>query len=239
MAAQQFFSTQFLERIPRARDVATFRFDKPGGYEYQAGQWGVIEITRGGQTLSHHFTHASSPTEPYLDITTKVRNSAFKQALSALSPGDEVDMEGPFGSFVLADDIGRAVFLTGGIGITPARSILRYLSDSGIGMEGRNLVLIYGNRSLDEAVYLDELEQINDTLPYLEIIHVLEDPPANWTGHTGRIDTNVMLDVLDDMSGWHYFLSGPPGMVQSLNQTLRDRAIPKPAITVENFQGYD
>ncbi|GAB4246332.1 MAG: hypothetical protein Kow00129_06580 [Thermoleophilia bacterium] len=231
------FTTALLEKIPRIGDVTTFRFDKPGSYEYRAGQWGVIDIPSTGGTLSHHFTHASSPTEPYLDITTHVRETEFKKTLDRLQPGTEVQMKGPFGQFYLRDEHERAAFVTGGIGITPVRSILRDLADSGA--ESPEIVVFYANRRLETAVYRDELDALDDQLPFLEIIHVPSEPAPDWQGQSGHIDRETITSVLENPADWIFYLCGPPGMVKDMRELLRTLSIANNAILAETFDGYE
>ena len=75
----------------------------------------------------HHFSLSSSPFDPLLEFTTRLRGTEFKNALAALQPGSELELEGPYGTFVLPADAGKVAFLAGGIGVTCVRSILRWL----------------------------------------------------------------------------------------------------------------
>ena len=107
--------------------------------------------------MTHHFTHSSSPTEPWLETTTRLRGTPYKNALDALPLGAEVTMAGPNGFFTLRDAVPRAAFLAGGIGITTVRSILRALADRG---DDRPLLLLYGNHDEDGIAFDDELADL-------------------------------------------------------------------------------
>lgn len=229
------FSTRLADRIPRAPGVKTFRFDRVRQYEFEAGQWFVLTIPFGDGYLTKHFTHSSSPTEGYLDFTTRLTGSEYKNALDDLPIGTEVEIEGPFGSFTLREDAQRVAFLTGGIGITPVRSILRYLADGGPDIE---VALLYGNKDQESIAFRLELEAFEGQLPALKVAHVLTDPLPGWEGHRGYIRDDILEAELGDGAGWTYYLSGPPAMVAALKQVLSDRGVDRRRIVMENFEGY-
>ena len=229
------FSTRLVDRIPRVQGVKTFRFERIRQYEFTAGQWFVLTIPRGDGYLTKHFTHSSSPTEGYIDFTTRLTGSEYKNALDALPLGAEVEIEGPFGAFTLADDAERACFLTGGIGITPIRSILRYMADSG---DDREVVLLYGNKDFDSIAFRLELESFTAQLPRLSVVHVLSDPQPDWDGHRGYIRDEILDQELPQGGGWTHYISGPPAMVTSIKELLTGRGVGRREMVMENFEGY-
>ena len=141
---QPTYVARLVEKEPRVEDIVSFRFERPDGYRYQAGQWLVITLPDSAAAESpppgsasdwdmahtHHFSHSSSPLDPLLEFTTRLRGTEFKNALATLQPGSEVEFEGPYGSFVLPEDAGKVAFLAGGIGVTCVRSILRWLGQT-------------------------------------------------------------------------------------------------------------
>lgn len=229
------FSTRLVDKIPRAEGVKTFRFDRVRQYEFEAGQWFVLTIPDGDAYLTKHFTHSSSPTEGYLDFTTRLTGSEFKTALDGLPLGTEVEVEGPFGAFTLREDAQRVAFLTGGIGITPVRSILRYLTDGGPDID---VALLYGNKDQDSIAFRLELESFESELPRLRVAHVLTDPQPGWEGHRGYIRDEILQAEIGEGRDWVYYISGPPAMVATLKQVLSDRGIDRRQIVMENFEGY-
>lgn len=230
------FSTRLIEKIPRAGDVTSFRFEKPNQLEYEPGQWTSVDFDLEGETFGHHFTLSSAPTEPFLEFTTHVRQSDFKQALDRLEMGHELRMKAPYGQFVLRPETGEVVFLTGGIGITPVRSILRTMAD---GSSDRRIVLFYGNRNAESTVFLEELRSLDDQLPYLRMVLVFSEPDENWRGARGHIDGELLERELRTMAGWSWYLSGPPSMVNDLRSMLEERGIADDSIVTEEFQGYE
>jgi ferredoxin-NADP reductase len=229
------FTTHLTMKIARAADVVSFRFERPPGHDYRPGQWAVLTIPGPEGTLTHHFTYSSSPTEPWLEMTTRLRGTPYKNALDALPMGTEVTMAGPNGFFTLRDEVPRAAFLAGGIGITTVRSILRALADRG---DERPLLLLYGNRDEDGIAFGDELLDLSAALPGLRVVHVLSDAGPTWSGDRGFIDAALVQREAGPVADWRFYLSGPPPMVESLRTMLADLGVPREGISTEEYLGY-
>ena len=139
------FNGVLLERVPRIPGTTSYRFSRPSEYTFEAGQYFTITIPTPEGPLTHAFSHCDSPTEGFLELTTRLTGSPFKNALDALPLGAEAQFFGPMGRFLFKYEAPRISFLTGGVGITPVRSMLRYLADTdGAGrIEGQELVLFY------------------------------------------------------------------------------------------------
>ncbi len=230
------FSTRLVDRIPRVEGVKTYRFERIKQYTYEAGQWFVLTIPDADGYLTKHFTHSSSPTEGYLDFTTRLTGSPYKTVLDSLPVGTEVEMEGPFGSFTLREGARRLAFITGGIGITPVRSILRSLADTGSDIE---VALLYGNQNMDTIPFRLELETLSSQLPGLRVTHVLVDPPLDWNGPTGYITQETVSAAIDDPADWTYYVSGPPSMVVAMKGVLDELGVNRRQMVLENFDGYE
>src|SRR5690348_4130470 len=118
------------------------------------------------------------------------------------------------GDFTLPKDPDqKLVFIAGGIGITPFRSMLKYLTDM---KEPRDIVLFYANKTADEIAYIDVLNQAQ-MLPGIRIFYTLTDtesPSRNWRGLTGRINASMMHKLVPDYQNRTFYLSGPPEMVR-------------------------
>ncbi len=229
------FSTRLLERIPRVQGVKTFRFERIKKYEFTAGQWFVLTIPEDDGYLTKHFTHSSSPTEGYIELTTRLTGSQFKNTLDALPVGTEVEIEGPFGDFTLREGAERVVFLTGGIGITPVRSILRFMADSG---DHRDVTLFFGNKDRESIVFRSELESFATHLPDLKVVHVLSDAPPDWEGYSGYVTGEILEAELGDAGDRTYYVSGPPAMVSAMKDLLKARGVGRREMVLENFEGY-
>lgn len=227
------FTTTYLEKVPLVGDLASFRFAKPEGFSYQAGQWFTITIPSPSGPMSKPFTYSSSPTEPFLQLTTRLSGSDFKNALDALTPGTEVTMQGVFGNFTLKPGLSRLAFLAGGVGVTPIRSILRFLADTG--GAGLEVVVFYGNLNEDNIPFKEEFEEFERVLAGVRVVHVLMQPREDWTGYRGFITSEIIGRELGDPTAWTFYTSGPPPMVAAMRKALDELGVPKEQQVEENF----
>jgi ferredoxin-NADP reductase len=243
------YQTKLLEKVPRAGDIVSFRFKRPDAYRFEPGQWFVVTFASDDprEPWEHHLSHSDSPTEPWLEFTTRLRGTPFKNALGALPVGAPVQIEGPFGAFVMPPGVERAVFLAGGIGITCVRSILRWLCDTcGIRavqtgdtpVPPQEVFLFYANHSEDVIPFKEDLDEIARDLPGLRIVHVISDPGEAWTGHSGHIDQEILSRELGGPGDRKYFVSGPPSFVTAMRETLAGFGVADEAIAAERFLGY-
>jgi glycine betaine catabolism B len=239
MAAMTFKST-LLEKIPRSSDTTSYRFSRPPEYTFKAGQWYTITVSSPEGPLDHHFSHADSPTETHIELTTRLTGSPFKKTLDALPVGAEVEIIGAFGAFLFGYDKPRIAFLTGGIGVTPVRSMLRYLADtkSAGRAPGQELTVFYGSMTENGIVYKDEFDEFGRVIPGLRVIHVITNPTQQWKGYGGFITAGIVRAELSEPSEWTYYVVGPPPMITAMDKVLGQLEIPQGQIVVESFTGY-
>jgi ferredoxin-NADP reductase len=227
--------TSFLVSETLAPATASFRFERPSGFDYRAGQFSLVSIvTRDGEQTKA-FTLSSAPGDPYLEITTRLTGSAFKDALLALRPGDAAWLSGPRGNMTAPQGAGRIAFLAGGVGVTPARSIVR---DSVQRATGSELVLFYGNRDEGSVPFGSEFDGYAASDPRIRIVHVLERPGPSWRGETGFIDAAIVRRHVDPLEGWTFFVSGPPAMLEPMRVVIADLGLPEDRVRFESFAGY-
>jgi ferredoxin-NADP reductase len=234
------FAGTLLEKIQRTPDSASFRFSRPPEYHFAAGQSYSITLATPDGPLRHRFSHADSPTEDFTELTTRLTGSPFKNALDALALGDTAIFQGPAGRFTFRYQAPRIAFLAGGIGITPVRSMLRYLVDTqGAGrIAGQDVVLFYACTTEDGIIYREELDQFALVLPDLRVIYVISRPSEGWTGHRGHIDAQALTAELGDPTAWTYYVVGPPPMVAAMDKLTAELGIADPRMVKENFAGY-
>jgi len=142
------YQSTLLGRTEVAEGTMAFQFEKPNDFVFKAGQY--IDLTLSdcqpgpSNGLTHTFSIASSPFDEELLVTTRIRNTVFKQAISSLPIGSRARIEGPMGSFCLHNNTARpAVFFAGGIGIAPFISMLTYATEENL---RHRIVLFYVNR---------------------------------------------------------------------------------------------
>lgn len=235
------FSSMLLKKIPRVGDIVSFVLERPHGYEYQAGQWFVFSFPHTpGEPYVHHFSHSNSPTEPVLEFTTRLRGSEFKNALDALPLGTRVEIEGPYGSFTLPATVKRVAFITGGIGITCVRSILRRLAERPAATPNpKEIVLLFANTSEDAIPFRDELERLEGALSRLRVVHVLSRAGQGWSGYRGHIDQQILPAELSEPGNHVYCLCGAPSMVRAMQELLLAWGVATESIKAEQFEGYE
>src|SRR5690349_18163535 len=158
-----------------------FYFDKPAGFSHEAGQNAMFRLIDppedDAEGPMRTFTIASAPYERELMIATRMRDTAFKRTLRAVPLGTKIEMEGPAGLMVLHEDPARpAVFLAGGIGITPFRAMTRDAMKREL---PHRIVLFYSNRRPQDAAFLAELERLQG--PKFRLVTTMTDAPE-WQG---------------------------------------------------------
>ncbi len=231
------------ERRTETADVISFMFDLGGqSLEYRPGQYIHYELDtlafpdeRGNR---RHFTIASSPTEKgILMFTTRMRGSGFKETLRQAPLGYELTCETALGEFVIGkDETDRHhVFIAGGIGITPYRSILRYAADTNAPINGLMLCL---NHASTDIVFRQELEDIARQMSTFSLVHVLSDPEPAWTGERGKLNEALLLKWVSNPDQSLFWISGPPSIVVAYKELLLQFGVKEDVIRSDKFLGY-
>jgi len=226
-----------------AKGTMAFYFNRPVAFTFKAGQF--IDLSLPNLSISdvqdhtRAFTLASAPSEQQLMIATRLRDTAFKRMLREMPLETPVELEGPFGQFQLPDNYsGTTVFLAGGIGITPFRSMLVEAAHNKLPYR---LILMYSNHSLEDAAFLDELQALQQEMPNFTCIGTMttqKGGPETWKGETGRIDQGMLRKYVKDMDRAIFYVVGPPAMVKGLRKMLESAGIRKTSIRSEEFAGY-
>jgi len=221
-----------------ARSTVAFHLKKPEGFTFAAGQ--AVYLTLPGQKEADSkgnirtFSIASAPQEPELVISTRMTDTAFKRCLVGLPAGSPVGIEGPYGDLTLDGDARPAVFLAGGIGITPFRSMIL---DAAARDLPRDLTLFYSNRSAGDAAFLSELEQLAQETPRFRLVATMTDA-ADWQGERGYIARDMIERHVGDVSKPVYYLAGPPVIVAAMESMLKQAGVKPARIRAEMFTGY-
>ncbi len=201
---------------------------------YAPGQFLFVKFLSNGITGEWHpFTISSSPTEPNLKISAK-ESGDWTSTLGSLMPGDRALIQAPFGrfSFTHLNNKKDLVFIAGGIGITPFRSMLKYMQDTN--MQDRSVQLLYANRTRHDIAFFEELNEIEQATKAISIVHVLSDDPT-WQGEHGRINEVCITKYIKDITAKEYFICGPPPMMAAIKNTLRTLGVPRHQIHTEEF----
>jgi ferredoxin-NADP reductase len=226
-----------------SRDVASgtkaFEFEKPTGYKFIAGQatdWTLVEPAEtDAEGNGRSFSLACAPDEPVLRIATRMRDTAYKRILGKMQPGDTISIDDPWGEFILHEDESReAVFLCGGIGVTPFYSMMK---DAVLRNTSRKLTLFFSNKTAKDAPFRDELLEFVSKNPSLRMIETITDDPS-WTGEKGFIDRAMLERHIPDITKPIYYVAGPPQMVAAMKKMLLDAKLDESQLKFDEFLGY-
>jgi glycine betaine catabolism B len=230
------------KKIKMAPDISDFVFRSSQKLAFTPGQYMEFTLahphpdSRGNR---RYFTLASSPTENlvHLGVRFYEQSSSFKQAMTRMDGRVKVVAAQIAGDFTLpTNPEQKLVFIAGGIGITPFRSMLKYLLDS---QQRRDIVLFYANKTANEIVYKDVLSAAQTRMG-VKTFYTLTDTraiPRNWPGFTGRINEQMIMATVPDYTERTYFLSGPPDMVNAYEQVLKNMQVKSSQIKKDFFPG--
>ncbi len=222
-------------------NVWTLKLAPPKGepiYDYHPGQFQFITLHRsaGLPVEEHHWTISSSPTQKEYVSSTIKESGDFTSTIGRTLVGDTATLEGPFGRFshTLYPNDRDYVFIAGGIGITPLMSMLRHMRDTGKDVE---VLLIYANRTEKDIVFKSELAEMETgSRPRLTVVHILSRPEPSWTGRSGRLNRDGIVELIGQDSGEKvYYVCAPPAMARVVIDGLRSMGVPYSRIRSEEF----
>ncbi len=236
------FMLQIKRKTRLSPDIMDFAFIPSAKVAFQPGQY--LECTldhtsadsRGNRRF---FTIASSPTENVIHLGVRFypKGSSYKRALQGLGARGTLQGTQIAGDFTLPSDSTRKlVFIAGGIGITPFRSMLKYLADT---HQRRDIVVLYTSKTPADFVYRDVLTDAEARVG-ARVIYTLTDVtnvPRNWTGGVGRIDEHMIQRMIPDFQQRTFYLSGPPEMVHAHENALRRLGVPARQLKKDSFAG--
>jgi len=222
-----------------AHNTYSFSFSKPEELTYKPGQ--SMRIWFHDDEESRTFSIANAPNEKDLLFAMRIRDSKFKKRLASLSIGDEIEADGPFGErFVLHGDASKgAVFIAGGIGITPLLSMLSYVTKERLSYK---IVLFYSNRQKVDIAFLPELKRLEKENPNFKLVLTLtKDFSKNnsWDGERGYINKEMLQKYISDLTKPFFYIAGPPMMVVGMKDTLEKAGVPSEHINTKKFSGYE
>jgi ferredoxin-NADP reductase len=232
------YQMTLMDRQRIARDTMAFWFDTNGArYEFRAGQH--ADFVFGSESdNSRTFSLASSPLnkEPIM-IAMRMRKTAFKNALNAAALGTNFTVSRPRGSFTLHKDVTKpAVFLAGGIGITPIRSILQWATQERL---PHKLYLFYSNREADDAAFIEEFESMAAQNPNFTLIPTVTGRKTMaWPYEKGHINCQMLTRYLLGLNGPMYYIAGPSGMVNAMTSLLNASGVSDDDMKTEEFGDY-
>ncbi len=230
------FETKVQEIIQRTHDVVSFRFPRPEGLDYKAGQYLFLTIKQGDRELSKHFSFSSSPTEKdHIEFTKKLSDREFSTALKSLKVGDWARVDAPYGQFTFEGEYPKIALLGGGIGVTPFISICRNATDRSLNSQ---ITLFYGSRTEKDIAFREEFEELAQKNKNLRVFLTVNEASPQWKGATGVITAEMIKKELPDYKDNIFYACGPPPMVKAMEALIGSLGLPKEKLKLEYFTGY-
>lgn len=231
------------EKLNIAKDTYEFSFTTEKKLSFVPGQyleWTLKHRDPDSRGNRRYFTIASSPTEDTLKLGVKFypELSSFKNKLLFLNKGDTIIASQCAGEFVMPKDTKKKlVFIAGGIGITPFRSMIKYCVDKN---ERRDIVLLYSNKKAEDIAYKNVLDEAETKLGVKTLYCVTDEKPLTQPGNMrgGYIDANMIQKEIPDYKERTFYISGPHSMVSMFKDTLSNIGVPKRNIKVDFFPGF-
>lgn len=214
--------------------AVTFRPVGHAGFRFAPGQFGWLAVGRSPFGLTQHPFSFSSSAEQDGSVQMTIKELGdFTRTVGSIKPGTRAYLDGPHGVFSPDRHEGPGfVLIGGGVGIGPLMSMLRTFADR---QERRTCLLFYGNRRLDGAAYVDELDELSKRLS-LDVVHVLEEPPAHWQGERGRIDEGLLRRYLPARyQRMQYFVCGPGPLQDAMEAVLARLGVDGDRVHTERF----
>ena len=237
------FPLKFKNKVQVADGTWSFFFEKPADFSFEAGQYVALVLPRlvvpdkRGPVRS--LSICSAPSEPDLVFSVRITESGFKQTLMSLEPGEVAQATKPIGHFTLAhaSDGKRIVFLAGGIGVTPIRSILIEAAHTGL---DRPFTFFYSNRMVKDAAFHEELKALS--LPEYQYIATFSQETLPCTGtneERGYICEDMLRKYLsaDEIASSWYYLVGAPAFIEAMEQALTGMGVAKERFVNDPFTG--
>ena len=223
-------------------DTLAFTFEHVDKFSFIPGQyleWTLTHKKTDSRGNRRYFSIASSSTEKEIMVVVKFYNpsSTYKSALFNLQSGEKVIAAHLAGDFILPKDLNKPIiFIAGGVGIAPFRSMIKYIVDSGLFCD---IILLYINRREEDIAFNDVFSQaLNNGVKTAHILTDKENLPQGWQGLVGHLDVPMLAQVTPDYKKSTIYISGPQLMVQSIEKTLKSAGVKNKNIKVDFFPGY-
>ncbi|CAM5189516.1 Ferredoxin-NADP reductase OS=Castellaniella defragrans OX=75697 GN=HNR28_000663 PE=4 SV=1 [Castellaniella defragrans] len=222
-----------------AEGTMEFTFEKPKDFKFRAGQFFdiILNAAPGAEkkTYVHGFSFVNAPYEDHIAAVTRMRGTPFKNAIRDLPLNTPVKLDAVFGSFTLSKNEAKAaVFLIGGVGITPVRSMIAQATHD---KTAHKITLLYANDTQARAPFIAELQQFARQNPNFTFVPVYTQEKVAGAEH-GRVDADMVRRHVPDLASPIFYLSGPPGMVRAMRELLMSLDADEDNIRTEEFDGY-
>jgi ferredoxin-NADP reductase len=220
-----------IEKRQETSDAKSFLFSGASDLTWKPGQYIHYKLPHQNpddRGIERYFSISSAPFEKHVMLTTRFfqKSSSFKNALDRLPIGSQIEADPPEGDFIVTDTSKPIVFIAGGIGVTPFRSILLDLDR---GKQSFEILLLYAN-STEDAPFRAELEDIAKRNPSLRIRYYIG---------AHRLDGEGIRSAVPNIPTHRFYVSGPEPMVESFDKILKALKVPDNNVINDFFPGYE
>jgi ferredoxin-NADP reductase len=229
------------EKIRLSRDVFEFVFTRDCAFTFHPGEyleWTLAHAQADSRSVRRYFTIASAPTGPDVRLGVKFYSpsSSFKTALLAMQVGETIVASQRAGDFTLPKNANKKlVFIAGGIGITPFRSMLQYLLDI---KERRDITVLFANKTPEDVVYRDVLDRAQRELGIPTVYAFSDASSALPQGAVRTLDAATIATAIPDYQTRMFYISGPQGMVAAYKRMLLSAGVRRSQIKTDYFPGF-
>jgi len=195
------------------------------GFRFGPGQFGWLTLWGSPFKITGHpFSFSSSAEAAAERVEMTIKNLGdFTSGIQKVPVGRCVYLDGPYGTFTIGNPADMHVLIAGGIGVTPMMSMIRTLADR---CDKRPVILIYGSKDWDSISFREDLEALKARLN-LTVVHVLANPPTDWTGERGFVTAELFKRYLPPPYADHeYFICGPDVMMDAIEKALEELGVP-------------
>ena len=209
-----------VDETPRCRSIS---FDVPDWAGHQAGQHVDIRLTaEDGYEAQRSYSIASGPEDERLVLTVeRLDDGEVSPYLTEeLRAGDEIELRGPIGGYFVWDESlgGPLALIGGGSGVVPLRAMVRHWA---AGTREASVSVVYSSRSLTDVIYRDELADCEGDDNLNVQLALTREWPPDWTGHRGRVDRELLADVVPQPAEQTLiYVCGPTAFVETVAQAL-------------------
>jgi ferredoxin-NADP reductase len=212
---------------------------KPEGeFKYIPGHYCSLTLTK--SPYEDHLNNKrelsilSSPTQENLEFAIRLTESPFKKYLQEMEIGEEVELSTPLGILKIPDNQKPLLFLTGGIGITPFISMLRYLKEKD---NTRKVILLYSNQTEKASSFLDELKELKESMPNFNYFLTMT-RQEDWKGKKDRFDEAFLKENIENIQEYDCSVVGPTSFIPSMFKALKNLKVDSSQLHVEAFTGF-
>src|SRR3989338_1262416 len=222
------------EIVHESEEVRTFRLAKQEGSvpDYKPGHFFLLRLPgEDGKPCQRSYSAASHPSEPLLSFCIKLKGS-FTHLLWNLKEGDSLEVDGPYGTFLLLPDDSERVFIGGGVGISGLRSqILETVN------EGRVCSLFDSGHGFGNLTYFNEMKKLSEEHDGFKFFPSItgDDPPPGWDGLAGRINVQILQEKLGSLAGKAFYLCGSKEMAGELAAALIAAGVPREKVKKDEW----